>query len=443
MKRHRSGLTGFSVLVTGQGVSLTGSAMASLALSIWLWQTTQSATAMSLATIAYLLPQALLSPMAGAVVDRSGPRTTLLTGSAGAATASLFALTLVLTGALHPWQLYTLNGITGAFSAVEVPAFMAAMALLVPDPQRDRASGLLTLMQNATNILAPVLAGVLILVAGLGGVLATDLASFTAAVAAVLWVRTPAITEPPTSRLAPTLGIRASVQAIRSRPLLAHILGLQLAMAMVGAVGMVFLAPLVLARSSGNAATVGLVLGFSGAGGVAGGLAMATVGGALTRRWGRARIALTSAALLSLTGLGLLGVARTIWLLTAAATTLTFLLAFFSAPLQALWIAAAPRDALGRVTALRHLLVRGATPIVMLAAGPTADAIHAALARGGQPAWLHALVGHGPATGMAVLFLLAAITGVAVVVAATRSNALRAANRPNTQASQATPTVEP
>lgn len=443
MNRYRGGLTGFSVLVTGQGVSLTGSAMASLALSIWLWQNTQSATAMSLASIAYLLPQALLSPIAGAVVDRSGPRRALLTGSGGAATASLFALALVITGALHSWQLYTLNAITGAFSAVEVPAFTTAMALLVPDADRDRASGLLTLTQNATNILAPVVAGALIVAAGLGGVLTADLASFAAAVAAILWVRTPAITRPHRTRLASSLGIRAAARVIRSRPLLAHLLGLQLAMATVGAVGMVFLAPLVIARSSGNPAAVGLVLGFSGAGGVAGGLTMATAGGALTRRWGRARIALTSAGLLSLTGLGLLGVARTIWLLTAAATALTFLLAFFSAPLQALWIAAAPPDALGRVTALRHLLVRGATPIVMLAAGPTADTIQAHLARGTQPAWLHTLVGHGPATGMATLFLLAAITGIAVAGAGTRSNALRTANRPNTQTSQATPTPEP
>ena len=442
MNRFRAGPAGFSVLVAGQGVSLTGSAMASLALSIWLWQSTQSATAMSLATIAYLLPQALLSPIAGSGVDRWGPRRALLIGSGGAAAASLSALVLVLAGVLHPWQLYTLNGITGAFSAVEVPAFTAAMALLVPDPARDRASGLVTLMQNATNILAPVLAGALIVAAGLGGVLTTDLASFAAAVAAILWVRTPPLTKPHPSSLGRSRGIRAAAHIIRAWPLLAHLLGLQLAMATVGAVGMVFLAPLILARSGGDAAAVGLVLGFSCAGGVAGGLIMPTLGGAPARRWGRVRIALTSAGLLSLTGLGLLGVARTVWLLTAAATALTFLLAFFSAPLQALWINAAPPDALGRVTALRHLLVRGATPIVMLAAGPTADAIQAHVTHGGHPAWLHALVGHGPATGMATLFLLAGITGVAAA-AGTRSSALRAANQPNSQESPATPPVEP
>jgi MFS family permease len=88
------------VLVAGQGVSLIGSAIASLALSIWLWRTTQNATAMSVATIAYLLPQVLLSPIAGTFVDRWGPRRTLLTESGGAAAASVSALALVLSRAL-------------------------------------------------------------------------------------------------------------------------------------------------------------------------------------------------------------------------------------------------------------------------------------------------------------------------------------------------------
>lgn len=116
VKCNQAGLAGFSVLVAGQGVSLIGSAIASLALSIWLWRTTQNATAMSVATIAYLLPQVLLSPIAGTFVDRWGPRRTLLTESGGAAAASVSALALVLSRALLAWQLYVLYCIAGAYS---------------------------------------------------------------------------------------------------------------------------------------------------------------------------------------------------------------------------------------------------------------------------------------------------------------------------------------
>lgn len=428
MGNWRSGINGFSILVTGQGISLAGSAMASLAMSVWLWQTTGSATAMSLAGICFLLPQALLSPVAGHAVDTYGPRMSLVAASIGAAGASLAAIALVLLETLQPWQLFLLNGLTGSFAAIEVPAFADSMALLVHDTDRDRASGMLYLMQSAANVIAPALAGSLLALLELKGILVVDVFSFGIALASTFLVRIPVSESAVTSALpeTPLRSLRSAGAIVRSHPLLVRLLALQVAMSVVGAVGMVFMAPLVLARSAGSAAAAGLVLGVSGAGGILGGLLMAMVGDRLSRKWGRMPVALTAIVLLSVFGLGLLGFARTTWMLAAAAFAVTFWLAFYSSPVLALWVSQIPHGAHGRVTALRQLLVRGAGPTAMLAAGPTADKLQLILTRQAAPAWLHGLLGDEAASGIGALFMLAALAGVAVAIVASLSSILRA-----------------
>lgn len=462
MERWRTGTRGFGVLIAGQGLSLTGATMASLGLSVWLWQATGAAAAMSTATVCFLVPQALASPVAGMVVDRSGPRAALLAAAAGTAGASAAALGLVSAGALTPPALYALNLLAGGFASLEMPAFAAAMGRLTSGEGLDRASALLGLARNAANVLAPALAGGLLVAIGLGGVLSIAIASAGAAVAAVLTVRLgrrppaaphtgstgaqhgpgepPAGATPPDGQPAglwpPAAGgldapatLRQAMRLLAGARSLRHLLVVQLAVAMAGAVGSVFMAPLVLARTGSDVVMLGTVLAAAGAGGVAGGVIMATLGARLIARWGRVRLALASAALVSALGFGGLGSARSGPFLAGAAFALTFWLALYGAPVQALWVQLVPPEAHGRVIALQQLLVRSATPLAMLAAGPLADALGAVLTAGreGPAAWTARLVGAGPAGGMALLLLASAMVGLAAAALGWSSRALRSA----------------
>ena len=66
----RSGLPGFFLVGAGQLVSLAGSAMSGLALSVWAWQETGQATALSLLIFFRFASEVLLSPLAGDLIDR-------------------------------------------------------------------------------------------------------------------------------------------------------------------------------------------------------------------------------------------------------------------------------------------------------------------------------------------------------------------------------------
>jgi DHA3 family macrolide efflux protein-like MFS transporter len=60
----------FFTIWTGQAVSLFGSNLVQFALIWWLTKTTGSATVLATASLAGLLPQVILGPLAGTLVDR-------------------------------------------------------------------------------------------------------------------------------------------------------------------------------------------------------------------------------------------------------------------------------------------------------------------------------------------------------------------------------------
>ncbi|MHA2386977.1 MAG: hypothetical protein ACXAEE_12275 [Candidatus Thorarchaeota archaeon] len=69
----------FMKILGGQGFSLVGSALVQFSLVWWLTITTGSAIVLVVATIMALLPQILISPFAGVLVDRWNRRIPICT----------------------------------------------------------------------------------------------------------------------------------------------------------------------------------------------------------------------------------------------------------------------------------------------------------------------------------------------------------------------------
>ena len=70
---HRpSGMFAFTLVWLGQIVSVLASSMSQFALTIFMYEKTQSATAMGFMQVFYFVPFLLVSPIAGVMVDRRG-----------------------------------------------------------------------------------------------------------------------------------------------------------------------------------------------------------------------------------------------------------------------------------------------------------------------------------------------------------------------------------
>jgi Na+/melibiose symporter-like transporter len=105
--RRPTGMLAFIVVWVGQVVSLLGTGMTRFALTTWAWQVTGSATALALVAFFSLGPAVLLSPVAGALVDRAHRKVVMMLSDLAAGLSTLVILLLYVTGHLRIWHLYT------------------------------------------------------------------------------------------------------------------------------------------------------------------------------------------------------------------------------------------------------------------------------------------------------------------------------------------------
>ena len=154
MQVGRKGLRPFITLWLGQVLSQFGSSMTSFAISIWLFEQTQSATALTTAMTAYLLPNILFGPFAGTIVDRFNRKHILIFSDLMAAVDTFILLVLFATGNLQVWHIIVLNFLTGAFMSVQWPASSAVITMLVDKENYSRASGLQSMGGSLSQVLA-------------------------------------------------------------------------------------------------------------------------------------------------------------------------------------------------------------------------------------------------------------------------------------------------
>jgi MFS transporter, DHA3 family, macrolide efflux protein len=406
------GMRAFTIVWIGQVISMLGSGMTAFAIGIWAYEKTGQATALSLNMFFFFLPGTLLSPFAGALVDRWNRKLVMMISDLGAGLATIALVILAATGRLEIWHVYLATAFASAAEAFQFPAYSAAVTTMLPKAQFSRASGMMALAGSASNILAPVLGSALYGFIRIQGILAIDIITFVVAIVALLFVHIP---QPPPSAAGReakgTLWQEAGYgfRYIFKRP---SLFGLQLVFLVLNFITLFSFAvqvPMILARTGNNAFTLGSVQSIGAIGGVLGGIVMSTWGGPRRKVHG----VLLGMILISLGGEFLMGVGRGLVLWAVASFLMAFVMPFLNGSNQAIWQAKVAPDVQGRVFAARVLIARLATPISTLLAGPLADRVfEPAMREGGSLvnsfSWL---VGSGPGAGMGLMFVITGLLG--------------------------------
>jgi len=181
----------FALVWFGQLVSLIGSSLTSFALGVWVYERTGSTTQYALISFFITLPGFLMSPVAGALVDRWDRRLAMMLSDTGAACCTLFMAVLLLAGRLEIWHIYLAVGVSAVFTAFQYPAYMAAITLLISKKHYARASGLVDFAGALGYLIAPVLGGFLLTTIHMAGVILIDFATFLVSLFTLSVVRFP------------------------------------------------------------------------------------------------------------------------------------------------------------------------------------------------------------------------------------------------------------
>jgi MFS family permease len=379
--------------------------MTGFALGVWIFQQTGSATSFALTLLFNMLPKALVSPLAGILADRYDRRVIMMVTDLTAGIATLFTAGLFLTGNLSIWHIYLLTAINASASALQAPAFGAAVTQLVPKAQFGRANGLIQLGEGIGLVIAPLLAGVFIGLFGLGSVLLFDMVTFIIAVSILILVRFPDLvhTNEQDQEVNSTWKSQLS-QAVKYLWIRPGLLGLMLVFTLanffLGAAEAV-LTPMVLSFTSAD--KLGLIMTIGGLGMLVGSL-LVTAFGNIQRK------AYAVFGAYTLLGLAVVvaGLRPSVVLIGSA-----LFFAFFALPTvmsfsQAIMQSKADPNIQGRVIGLRMFMNTLAFAAAYLLGGTLADrTFEPLMAENGLLAGsIGSIIGAGPGRGMGLMFVL-------------------------------------
>ena len=173
----------------GELVSVLTSSILQMGFVWHITLTTNSASMLSLASLAGFLPLALFGTFAGAIVDRLPLRVTLVGSDLFIAAVSAVVAMVSLTGALPVWVVMAALFVRAIGSSLHTPAFQSLTPLVAPAEHLTRLAGVTQAVQSGGYILGTAIAAVIYPLWGLTAMIALDVAGALFATVAVLAAR--------------------------------------------------------------------------------------------------------------------------------------------------------------------------------------------------------------------------------------------------------------
>lgn len=181
----------FYIIWTGQLFSTLTSSIVSFAIIFWLSTKTQSASVLSYAMIASLLPQILLGLFVGVYVDRWNRKLTMIMSDSFIAICTAILCVLFYLDEVQIWQVYILLAMRSLGSAFHTPSMQASIPLLAPESDLMRISGVNQIIYSISSIAGPAIGALLISIVDMPSIFFLDIIGAIIACTSLLFVVIP------------------------------------------------------------------------------------------------------------------------------------------------------------------------------------------------------------------------------------------------------------
>lgn len=263
----------YRLFISGQLISLIGTWMQTVAQSWLVYRLTGEASMLGFVAFAGQIPVFILATVGGMAADRMRPHTLIVITQSTSMVLTLVLALLTLTGHVQIWHIVTTSILLGVVNAFDIPARQVFVAQTVARLDLMNAIALNSSMFNGARIIGPAVAGLLVATVGEGWCFLVNSASYLAVIAGLLAMRLDGIQRARASEGGSAIleGFRFILGAKPVRDLLV-LLGLLSLMGMPYSVLMPIFADQIL---HGGPKALGLLMGTSGVGALAGALSLA------------------------------------------------------------------------------------------------------------------------------------------------------------------------
>ncbi len=177
----------YRLFFTGQGISLIGTWMQSIAMSWLVYRLTGSELLLGVIGFASQIPSIIFSPVAGVLADRWNRHHILVGTQVLFMIQALTTAGLTLAGVITVWQLVALSLFLGLISAFDMPARQSLVVLMVEKKEDlPNAIALNSFLFNGARLVGPAIAGILIAILSEGMCFLINGISYIAVILALL-----------------------------------------------------------------------------------------------------------------------------------------------------------------------------------------------------------------------------------------------------------------
>lgn len=366
----------FLTLWIGQVFSLIGSQLVQFALIWWLTQQTGSATVLALASIVGLVPQVVLGPFVGPLIDRWNRKRTMIVADAVVALSTAALVYLFATDTIAVWHVFVALFVRALGGAFHWPAMTASTSLMVPPQLLTRVQGLNQILNGGLGIASAPLGALLLSLFPMENILMIDIVTAALAIVIITFVAVPQ-PEPRAEQGEATgsayfTDLRAGLRYLLNWRGLLVLAGMAMLVNMVLSPTNSFMPLLVTDHFAGTAWHLGLLEAGFGIGVVGGGILLGVWGGFQRR---------VVTSLLGLSGIGLgimivgLAPASLFPLAVAGMVVAGVMGSLCDGPIMAVFQSKVAPDMQGRVFTLVGSATAAMMPLGLIVAGPLADII--------------------------------------------------------------------
>lgn len=200
----KSSMKDFHLMVTGQTITILGSTLLRFALSLYVLDITGRADIFAGLYAITSIPF-LLAPLGGAIADRFNRRNLMVIFDFINAAIVLGFIALLFNGTVSIMWIGIVMFLLAVVSAMYAPVVMASIPQLVPEKKLEQSNGIVNGVQALSNIVAPVLGGVLYGIIGLKMlVILSGLAFFLSAILE-MFIKIPFIKRMQEDHIVPTI----------------------------------------------------------------------------------------------------------------------------------------------------------------------------------------------------------------------------------------------
>ena len=181
----------FAIIWSGQFFSILTSSLVNFAIIIWLSLQTGSAEILAYAAIAGMLPQILIGPFTGALIDRWNRKRIMMLADTFIALCTFILALLFWFDIAELWHIFALLALRSIGSSFHSPAMQASVPLLAPTEQLTRIAGINQIISSVSQIAGPALGAMMIAIWDIEYVLIFDVAGALIAVTSLFFVYIP------------------------------------------------------------------------------------------------------------------------------------------------------------------------------------------------------------------------------------------------------------